>query len=75
MTTEAHYVFQQFFFPIAPSVIFEQSVYVVNETKEVIQAVLGLTNPSSVDISVQVFASDGSAIGMQYVTASLDKHY
>ena len=43
--------------------MFSQSAYSVNENDEPAQAVLVLTNPASTDITVEVYNTDGSAIG------------
>ena len=43
--------------------MFSQSAYSVNENDEPAQAVLVLSNPSSSDITVEVFNTDGSATG------------
>ena len=47
---------------IAPVVAFEEVTYAVNENVEV-QAVLILTGISSINITVQVSTTDGSAVG------------
>ena len=52
-----------FLFLLAITVSFEQSMYSVNEKAESAQPVLVLSNPSSTDITVQVFNTDGSATG------------
>ena len=43
--------------------MFGQSAYTVNENDDPAQAVLVLSNPSSIDIIVEVYNTDGSAIG------------
>ena len=43
--------------------MFSQSAYSVNENDEPAQAVLVLSNPASTDITVEVYNTDGSAIG------------
>ena len=43
--------------------MFGQSVYTVNENDDPAQAVLVLSNPSSIDITVEVYNTDRSAIG------------
>ena len=43
--------------------MFNQSVYSVNEDEGAVQLVLILTSPSSTDITVEVFTTDGSATG------------
>ena len=48
---------------IVCTVNFEQSTYNVNEDDGPAQPVLLLSNPSSTDITVQVFNTNGSATG------------
>ena len=43
--------------------MFSQSAYSVNENDEPAQAVLVLSNPSSIAIAVEVYNTDGSATG------------
>ena len=43
--------------------MFNQSVYSVNEDEGAAQLVLILTSPSSTDVTVEVFNTDGSATG------------
>ena len=43
--------------------IFNQSMYSVNEDAGPVQPVLVISNPSSTDITVQVTNTDGSATG------------
>ena len=43
--------------------MFSQSVYSVDEDTGVIESILVLSNPSSTDITVEVFNTDGSATG------------
>ena len=50
-------------FTLAITVIFNQSMYSVNEDAEPVQPVLVISNPSSTDITVQVTNTDGSATG------------
>ena len=45
------------------TVMFNQTTYSVNENAGPAQPVLVLSNPSSTDITVQVFNTDGSATG------------
>ena len=45
------------------NVRFEQSTYSVDEDDGPAQPVLVLSNPSSTDITVEVFNTDGSATG------------
>ena len=49
--------------PIAITVMFNQSMYSVNEDAGPVQPVLVISNPSSTDITVQVTNTDGSATG------------
>jgi len=48
---------------VAPTVNFSQSAYNVDEGDGPAQPVLILSNPSSTDITVSVFSTDGSATG------------
>ena len=45
------------------AVSFSQSTYSVNEDDGPAQPVLVLSNPSSINITVQVINTDGSAVG------------
>ena len=56
------------FLSIVVTVSFNQSVYSVQENDGPAQPVLVLSNPSSTDITVQVFNTDNSAIGECFVT-------
>ena len=47
----------------APTVMFENPTYRVIENAGPAQPVLVLSNPSTTDITVQVFTTDGSATG------------
>ncbi|XP_065900323.1 adhesion G-protein coupled receptor V1-like [Dysidea avara] len=47
----------------APTVKFNQSTYNVDEDDGPVQPVLLLSNPSSTDITISVFSTDGSATG------------
>ena len=49
--------------PPAITVMFNQSMYSVIEGAGLAQPVLVLSNPSSFESTVQVFSTDGSAIG------------
>ena len=49
--------------PPAITVMFSQSMYSVNESAGVARPVLVLSNPSSFESIVQVFSTDGTAIG------------
>ena len=51
---------------IAPTVYFNQSTYNVDEDDGPAQPVLVLSNPSSTDITISVFSTDGSATGKNY---------
>ena len=53
---------------LAITVMFSQSLYSVDEDTGVTQPVLVLSNVSSTDITVEVFNTDGSAIG-EYTVA------
>ena len=57
-----HHFNGYFVYYIAPTVRFEQPIYNVNEN-DTLQLVLILSNPSSSNVSVQVFTIDGSATG------------
>ena len=46
---------------------FDQSTYAINEDKGSVQLLLGLSNPSTTDITVRVFSSDGSATGKDFI--------
>jgi len=48
---------------VAPTVTFNQSTYNVDEDDGPLQPVLVLSNPSSTDITISVFSTDGSATG------------
>ena len=50
-------------FLIDITILFSQSMYSVNETDGPAQPVLTLSNPSSTDITVQVYNTGGSATG------------
>ena len=50
-------------FHIVASSDFDKSVYSVDEGNGVVQVGLVLSDPSSFDITVQVFTTDGSATG------------
>ena len=57
-------VFKKYFtLYIVATLDFDQSVYSVDEDNGVVQVILLLSNPSSSDITVQVFTTDGSATG------------
>ena len=49
------------------TVAFNQSTYSVNESSGPVQPVLVLSNPSTVNISVQLMNNDNTAIGKQSV--------
>ena len=51
------------FILLAIAIQFEQSTYTVDEDDGPAQPVLVLSNPSSTDITVQVFSQDNTAIG------------
>ena len=48
---------------VAPTTNFNQSTYNVGEDDGPAQPVLVLSNPSSTDITISVFSTDGSATG------------
>ena len=48
---------------LAPTVNFDQSTYGIDEDKGSVQLLLELSNPSTTDITIRVFSSDGSATG------------
>ena len=50
---------------IVTTISFEQPTYTVYEADGKVEPVLVLSNPSSFDITVQVFSTDGSAFGKQ----------
>ena len=56
---------QVFFHLLAATVSFEQLAYIADEDDEKVEPVLALSNPSSFDITVQVFSTNGSATGKQ----------
>ena len=51
------------YYPLAITVMFNQSTYSVDEDDGPAQPVLVLSNPSSMEFSVTVFNTDGSATG------------
>ena len=51
------------FYVLATTVMFNQSMYNVDEDDGPAQLILVLSNPSSSDITVQVITEDGSATG------------
>ena len=61
-------------FTIAPTTNFNQSTYNVNEDDGPAQPVLVLSNPSSTDITISVFSTDGSAIGKDTLLPSTLTH-
>ena len=58
-------------FIIAPTINFNQSTYNVDEDDGPAQPVLVLSNPSSTDINISVFSTDGSATGKDTVHCTL----
>ena len=50
---------------VVATISFEQPMYIVDEADETVEPILVLSNPSSSVITVQVFSTDGSAIGKQ----------
>ena len=59
-------IFSVYFTYVAVVVFFNQSAYSVDEG-DVLYPVLALSNPSLTDITVQVFSTDGSAVGEYHV--------
>jgi len=59
------HVYISLILPIAITVSFNQSTYSVDEDDRPAQPVLVLSNPSSSDITVQVFSTDGTATGKE----------
>lgn len=49
-----------------PTINFHQSTYSVNENNGAVRVMLVLSNPSSLDITVQVFITNGSATGQDF---------
>ena len=49
------------------TVSFNQSTYSVNENSGPVQPVLVLSNPSTIDITVEIMNNDNTAIGKQSV--------
>ena len=47
----------------ATSIKFNQSIYIINEDSGLLQPVLTLSNPFSININLQVLSIDKSAIG------------
>ena len=56
-------IFNFFLLVIAIMLFFNETRYSVNETKEHVQPVLVLSNPSSTDITVQVTDNKDTATG------------
>jgi len=52
-----------YFYPIAITCMFNQSVYSVNEDAGPAQPVIVCSNPSSTGFTFEVFNTDGSATG------------
>ena len=52
---------------LAPTLSFKLSTYIINESDELVELVLLLSNPSSTDITLQVLTTDGSATGKNNV--------
>ena len=59
---------------IAPQLSFNQSTYNVDEDDGPTQPVLVLSNPSSTDITISVFSTDGSATGKDTLLPSALTH-
>ena len=56
------------------SVNFSQSSYMVDENNEMVQFSVLLSNPSSSDIAIEVYSSDGTATG-KYVLIYIRMYY
>jgi len=67
ITVHAH-VFNNCYIPIFidPTINFQHPAYDVHEYSESVEPVLILSNPSSTDITISVFATDGTATGEYY---------
>ena len=61
-------------FIIAPTIYFNQSTYHRDEDDGPAQPVLVLSNPSSTDITISVFSTDGSATGKDTLLPSTLTH-
>ena len=61
------YIYIYFLIYIAPTVMFEQQIYSVDEDDGLAPPALILSNPSSTDITVQVFSTSVSATGEYYI--------
>ena len=59
---------------IAPTIDINQSTYNVDEHDGPAQPVLVLSNPSSTDITISVFSTDGSATGNDILLPSTLTH-
>ena len=59
---------------VAPTIDFNQSKYNVDEDDGPAQPVLVLSNPSSTDITISVFSTDGSATGKDTLLPSTLTH-
>ena len=59
---------------LAPTVTINQSTYNVDEDDGPAQPVLVLSNPSSTDITISVFSTDGSATGKDTLLPSTLTH-
>ena len=59
---------------VAPTIDFNQSTYNVDEDDGPAQPVLVLSNPSSTDITISLFSTDGSATGKDTLLPSTLTH-
>ena len=59
------YTYINYYTIIDATVSFEQQTYTVEEAEEMVVLTLVLSNPSSTDISIEVFSTNGSATGKQ----------
>ena len=57
-----------------PTITFTQSTYSVDEDDGPAQPVLVLSNPSSTDVTISVFSTDGSATGKDTLLPSALTH-
>ena len=59
------YLVTYILYSVAVSISFNQSTYIVNENKRLVEIVLVLNNSTGIDITVQVRTSDNTATGEQ----------
>ena len=58
-----NYSFAKYIVPIAISISFTQSMYSVIESAGRIQPTLAISNPSLIDITVEIFTTNVTALG------------